>query len=129
MVPTSDPGALREIDIAIVCHEANRAYCEALGDDGLKSWNASSDWQRLSVIDGVAWRMRNMDAPAAATHDNWLRFKRLEGWSYGPARAPAKKQHPGCVLFDQLPPEQRAKDELFAAIVRALAPSLSAAEA
>jgi hypothetical protein len=33
---------------------------------------------------------------------------------------PDKKEHPAIVPFDQLPPQEQAKDRLFRAVVRAL---------
>lgn len=107
--------------IAKVCHEANRAYCATLGDDSQKPWEQSPDWQRASAINGVKFNVENPDAPASASHDNWLKEKLADGWSYGPEKNPDKKEHPCCVSYEQLPPEQQKKDALFKAIVAALA--------
>lgn len=116
---------LMPIDIAIICHEANRAYCDSIGDPSQKSWAAAPEWQRESAIKGVMWRLANMDAPASASHDSWLEEKRRTGWKYGPTKNPETKEHPCFVPFEELPPEQQAKDELFTAIVKALAPRLA----
>ena len=43
-----------------------------------------------------------------------------QGWSYGPVHDPVAKLHPNMVPYDQLTPEQRQKDALFLAVVRAL---------
>jgi hypothetical protein len=106
--------------IAQVCHEANRAYCAAIGDSSQKPWVEAEEWQRDSAIKGVAFAKQNPDAPASAQHDAWLADKIKAGWKYGPVKDPTKKEHPCCVSYEQLPIEQRRKDALFKAVVAAL---------
>lgn len=112
-------------DIAKCCHEANRAYCETLGDASQRPWESAPEWQRVSAIDGVRFLLANPNAPDSASHDNWLAHKRADGWRYGPEKDAKKKTHPCFLQYDLLPKEQRAKDALFGAVVRALAPLLS----
>jgi len=104
-------------DIAKVCHETNRAYCEAIGDASQKSWKDAAEWQRKSAISGVEWRLAHSDAPASAQHDSWLEHKRKEGWKHGPFKDSEKKEHPCFVPYAELPEEQKAKDALFTAVV------------
>lgn len=107
--------------IARVCHEANRAYCQTLGDDSQAPWDSAPEWQRESSRNGVVFHLENLDASASASHENWLRVKERDGWKYGPVKDVERKEHPCCVPFDQLPVEQRRKDYLFRAIVHAFA--------
>jgi hypothetical protein len=107
-------------DIAKVCHEANRAYCQTLGDDSQLSWELAPDWQRESAIKGVQFNLANPTAPASASHDSWLAEKERDGWKYGPVKNADTKEHPCYVPYEQLPLEQRRKDHLFKAIVAAL---------
>lgn len=113
--------------IAKVCHEANRAYCQTLGDDSQLPWEEAPEWQRSSAIKGVEFNLANPDAPASASHDSWLEVKRSEGWQYGPVKDVEKKLHPCFLPYDGLPLEQQRKDAVFKAIVGALAPSKSEA--
>ena len=106
--------------IAKVCHEANRTWCQALGDDTQETWYIAPDWQKDSAIKGVIFHLQNPDASPSASHDAWLEEKYQAGWTYGPVKDAEKKQHPCLIPFDQLPPEQQAKDKLFKAIVEAL---------
>lgn len=106
--------------IAKVCHEANRAYCESLGDRSQVDWEHSPKWQTDSAINGVKFHLDNPDAKASASHDSWMAEKLANGWKYGPVKDPEKKEHPCLVSFDQLPVEQQKKDVLFKAIVDAL---------
>jgi len=106
--------------IARVAHEVNRAYCLALGDKSQPAWEDAPDWQRSSAIAGVVFHLRNPNADASASHESWMRQKLEDGWTYGPTKIPALKQHPCIVPFEQLPREQQAKDFIFRAVVHAL---------
>ena len=106
--------------IARVCHEVNRAYCQSLGDDSQPEWEAAPEWQRKSAIDGVAFHVANPDAGVEASHENWLRAKLDDGWTCGLVKNAERKEHPCMVPFKLLPEEQQAKDYIFRAIVHAL---------
>lgn len=109
--------------IAMVAHEANRAYCDSIGDRSQPNWHEAPQWQRKSARDGVLFHIqslvRGITPDPSASHDNWLAGKREEGWKYGPIKDPEKKEHPCFLPYDELPPEQRMKDYLFASIVKA----------
>lgn len=104
--------------IARVAHEVNRAYCAACGDLSQPAWEDAPEWQRKSAINGVAFHAANPDASPSASHESWLAEKRADGWSYGPVKDPAKKEHPCFVPYEQLPVEQKVKDYLFSAVCR-----------
>lgn len=106
-------------DIAKVCHEANKAYCETIGDNSQLSWDDAAEWQRDSAIKGVEFKLANPEATASAQHESWMDQKIADGWFYGEVKDAEKKTHPCLVEYDQLPEEQRVKDKLFAAIVLA----------
>lgn len=105
-------------EIARVCHEVNRAYCSALGDDSQLAWEDAPNWQRRSAINGVEYMLANPAAKPSDSHESWLAEKAAEGWTYGPVKDPSKKEHPCFVPFDQLPLDQKVKDHLFQAVVR-----------
>ncbi|MCK5603660.1 hypothetical protein KAR91_17370 [Candidatus Pacearchaeota archaeon] len=109
-------------DIARVCHEANKGLCETQGDFSQLPYDYSPRWQKDSAIIGVTFNLAHPDAPASASHDNWLTEKYAHGWIYGPVKCEKAKTHPCCVPFDELPEEQKVKDHLFKAIVATLAP-------
>lgn len=107
-------------EIAKVCHEANRAYCAALGDTSHLPWEDAPTWQRESAIAGVRAHMYGGGLSAEESHAAWLKLKYEQGWSYGPTKDPTLKLHPCCVPYDQLPPYEKAKDYIFGAIVKAI---------
>lgn len=105
--------------IARVCHEVNRAYCQALGDNSQPAWEDAPEWQRVSARMGVDLHLSGDFGPEAS-HISWMEQKRAEGWKYGPVKNPETKEHPCYVPYDQLPREQQAKDYIFRAVVHAL---------
>jgi hypothetical protein len=107
--------------IAKVCHEANKAYCQTVGDNSQLAWEEAPQWQKDSAIKGVEFCLANPDAPPSANHESWLKVKEAEGWVYGPEKKAEKKEHPCMVPYELLPVEQQKKDALFKAIVAALA--------
>lgn len=115
---------MTQVDIAIICHEANAALCLRCGDDSQRGWHFALEWQRDSAIKGVAFAVAHPDAPASSQHEAWMEDKRRDGWKHGLVKDAHKKEHPCMVPYDELPPMQRAKDHLFQGIVRALAPFL-----
>lgn len=108
------------LPIAKVCHQANKAYCEANGDDSQKDWDSAEDWQRDSAIKGVAFRINNPYAGHDAQHNSWMKEKVDAGWVYGEVKDAEAKTHPCIVPFEELPRFQQKKDSLFCAIVDAL---------
>lgn len=111
---------MRTADVARVCHEANRAYCEALGDFSQPRWEMAPAWQKESAIAGVRAHSGPVKPSPAQSHQNWMDMKTAEGWTYGETKDPRNKTHPCMVPFDELPPEQQAKDHIFAGVVYAL---------
>lgn len=104
-------------EIASVCHEANRAICEAAGDHSQKSWRDAEQWQRDSAIKGVEFALSNPDASPDAQHNAWLLDKLNDGWVWGPEKNAAVKIHPCIVAYEELPFEQKVKDHVLKAIV------------
>lgn len=105
--------------IARVAHEANRAYCEAIGDWTQPPWYMAPSWQVESACQGVRFHLEN-DMTPEQSHENWMRQKVADGWTWGPEKDPENKEHPCMVPYDMLPAEQQKKDHLFRAIVHAL---------
>lgn len=108
--------------IARVCHEANRAYCMTLEDHSHPTWDMAPEWQKESAINGVKSLVLDPSKSAAQSHREWMRWKEDRGWKYGPRKIPEQLLHPCMLPWEELPIDQRLKDELFRAIVRVLLP-------
>lgn len=105
--------------IARVCHEVNKAYCEALGDTSQLTWEDAPEWQRSSARMGVDLHCMGNFGPEAS-HVSWMSNKVSEGWVYGEVKDAVAKTHPCIKPFSELPKEQQAKDFIFRAVVHAL---------
>lgn len=106
--------------IARVCHEANRAYCLAMGDLSAGPWDMLPEDAKEGVLSGVKAAYANPSMTPAEAHQAWMQEKTAKGWKYAPLKAPDRLEHPCLLPFDQLSKEHQAKDALFLAIVYAL---------
>jgi hypothetical protein len=105
-------------DVARVCHEVNRAFCQSQGDMSQVPWKDAPAWQKESAIKGVEYHLANPESKPSDSHESWTKEKEAAGWQYGPVKDPERKEHPCMVPFDQLPKDQQAKDFLFLGTVR-----------
>lgn len=108
--------------IARACHEANRAYCQALGDHSQVNYEHAPDWQKTSAQNGVIGILCHGNTPEQS-HASWLEEKRRSGWVFGEVKNPAATPptHPCMVEYSALPAEQQAKDHLFRDVCVAMA--------
>jgi len=111
----------QDIDVvACIAHQANKAYCESIGDASQPNWTEAPEWQKASARNGVRFHLDNPKANASASHENWYTEKEADGWSYGPVKDPDNKRHPCFVAYKELPVEQQIKDHIFRSIVHAM---------
>ena len=106
--------------IAMVCHEANRAFCTSYGDFSQPSWHEATAEIRESAYNGVVFALDNPNATPEMQHESWCADKIADGWKYGEVKDPVAKTHPCLVGYTCLPEYQKKKDSLFQAIVNAL---------
>jgi RyR domain len=80
---------------------------------GLKTNRTNKTRRRRirSNLHGVSCPLDKSIAPVWAQHDEWMRAKLADGWTFGPTKDAEKKTDPALVPFS----------ELFTAIVLALA--------
>jgi hypothetical protein len=114
--------------IAKVAHEVNKAYCEAIGDNSLLSWEDSQEWQKESIRKGVKLHLTNPKTTPEQSHESWLKDKQENGWKYGPVKDADKKEHPCFMPYADLPQEHKVKDFLFRQVVHSLAPFINQGE-
>lgn len=98
-------------------------------EDFMRAWKCSSNYmviisksvagynpQPINVedIDLDANLEDLTEAIAENAHDIWARARMDEGWTYGPVRDDAKKQHPDLVPYAQLPDSEKEYDRIMA---------------
>lgn len=104
--------------IAKICHNINKEFCNYIGDTTQLMWEDAPDWQKNSALLGVEYHLENHNSKPEDSHNSWLKQKEIEGWKYGVVKNVETKEHPCYVPFDQLPKEQQFKDVLFSTIVK-----------
>lgn len=106
-------------DVARVCHEANRAMQVACRDPRRSPpWDDATAWHRSSAYASIHAVVQG--ATPEEVHEAWMLEKAEQGWVYGDVKDEEAKTHPCLVPYGELPLEQRAKDAVFHAIVKAL---------
>ena len=105
--------------IARVCHEVNRAYCQACGDNSILPWDEESEDKRVSIISGVEYAVSGDRSPEEM-HQAWLAGMEQAGWKYGDEKDEEERTHPCMLPYEELPLVQRIKDHLFTAVVQEL---------
>lgn len=111
-------------DIARLAYEVNRAYCAALGIISQPPWEEAPGGLQNSIMKAVDLRLAAPEAGPEASHEAWMAEKEAEGWAFGLVKDEENKTHPCMVPFADLPKEQQAKDYIFMAVVKAMAPAL-----
>lgn len=106
-------------EAARMAHEVNRAYCESLGYTSQVPWNDAPEWQRASAMEGAIAIASDPDRTPEQSHEGWMEHKAKDGWVYGEVKDADAKTHPCMVPYAELPADQRLKDTLFGAVVRA----------
>jgi len=123
------PGGGRQLDItdiAQVIYAANRELQVIFGDpEPSPDWYDAPEYQRRETIASAAEALADPGRTPEQNHQGWMDRLQADGWHYGETKDPEAKTHPCLVPFDELPEEQQAKDRLFLAIIRALAPQPS----
>lgn len=113
------------ISIAEQCHQANKTFCEQIGDFSQKDWKDAPEWQRTSAINGVKFHQSSkLTAKPEDSHNSWMKEKVESGWVYGEVKDEEKKTHPCIVPYEQLPLKQRLKDHIFIGICHTMIPFL-----
>lgn len=95
----------------------------------MNAWKCSGNYMVLSSTDDTEYNPQPInvedidldadlvdltEAIAENAHDTWARARMDEGWTYGPVRDDAKKQHPDLVPYNQLPDSEKEYDRIMA---------------
>lgn len=82
------------------------------------TWDEATEDQRTTFIDGVKFHLAYPNLTPQQTHDWWTRDKAAKGWTYGPVKDEAAKQHPSMVPYEELSAMERGKDVIFSEMCR-----------
>ena len=100
---------------AIFVYEAARMEAEVSGRSIVpERWDDRDEAFKTQFVKVIS-RQCSGDkfSSAEAVHDSWWREYERMGWVYGTDRDQEKKTHPDMVPFNELPKDERDKDEIF----------------
>lgn len=83
------------------CNETDKECCRS----------QSTDTGDVALPESL---MPLIEALAENVHDTWAKGRIDEGWTYGPVRDDARKQHPCLVPYADLPESEKAYDRATA---------------
>lgn len=104
--------------LAKMVHEANKAFCEGIGDNSQVPWNEAPEYNHRSAMVGVKAICENPNLTPEECHDVWMEAKKADGWVYGEVKCRDNKTHPSLVPFAELSPSEQYKDCLVISIVK-----------
>jgi len=82
-----------------------------------EKWEKRDEAFRKQFTDCVEGLRGNPIPTPEEAHNSWWRKYKEMGWKYGEVRDPVAKTHPDMVPFNELPKDERDKDEIFLALV------------
>jgi hypothetical protein len=110
---------LQLYDIAQIVHDTHCRYCHHIGDKTQVLWADAPEWQKISTVMGVNAVLDNPDITPEQLHAKWVETRAEYGWVYAPLKNVERKEHPCMVDYSKLDVNQKQKDWMFHAVVRA----------
>lgn len=95
--------------LVLAIHEANKEIQQQTGE----FIPELSIHLTQSILDGVYFVLDNPNCTPEQQHNNWVHFKRADGWRYGQTKDFERKEHPCLVPYSELPEIQQRKDDVF----------------
>lgn len=95
--------------LVLAIHEANKEIQQQTGE----YIPQLSEHLTKSILDGVYYVLDNPNCTPEQQHNNWVHFKRADGWRYGQTKDFERKEHPCLVPYSELPEIQQRKDTVF----------------
>ena len=96
--------------IAKLCHCGWWCYMRGLGK-GANPFPSHEQFE--SIKDGVKFNLSHRDSTPEENHNNWMKKKIEDGWTFGPEKDEIKKTHPDLIPYRDLPQEEQTKDSIF----------------
>lgn len=110
--------AEKHVFCAKAAHEVNNVFCEFTGDPKSPAWDDLRPAEQNGIVANVAHVLGG--GTFKESHERWMKSRLDDGWTYGPVKSFADKTSPNLVPYEDLPPRQKYKDQLYAEVVAAM---------
>ena len=108
--------------VAQMCHVANIVYANSNCELKMlqKPWEELGAGEKNGRINAIRKIASGEIQTPRQSHEAWMKDRRAAGWVYGVTKDEDNKTHPCLVEYEELPEEQRVKDDIFFSIVYGL---------
>jgi len=101
--------------IAMACHAAHNIHC-ANNDMQVIAWEDKSKEHHKIVMNSVKKILDGKIKSPEKAHMNFVKKKKKDGWMYDAEYSTERKTNPRLCDFDELPSNERMKEEFFFAV-------------
>lgn len=122
-VPELNEHQKKIVGLAKICHEAQRAFCQTMGDFSHPNWDLTSPWYQKVMVECVTF-VFNKVSDVNQLHIFWSSQMTALGWSYGLVFNEKEKEHPNLKNFNDISFEEQIKYAIFMANVIAISPAM-----
>lgn len=98
---------------AKLCHAAIKAYNDARGEITL-----DFGLIKAGLVHAIQDAVEDERIDGKEMHRRWMEDKLAKGWVHGPEKDAQKRTHPCILGYEELPAEQRVKDNIILGIAR-----------
>lgn len=106
------------VKIAQECHRLNNELMLTNGEiQNAADWSELDSHTKFMNLKSVKKILDNPDITAKDIHDEWMKNKMLDGWTYGEVKDANLKTHPLIIDFELLNDVDKMKDQIFIDVV------------
>ena len=99
--------------IAKTAHSVHLAYCNEMGLKTQPKWNDLELEHQNTILDSVERILSGEIKTKEDSHNNFVKFKKSNGWLFGEIYSLINKTNPRLVDYKNLSLENKVKESLF----------------
>lgn len=105
--------------VAKATHEAVRSYSSHCGHIVPPMWGELSQQDQAALLNSCVNSLAGMSKEEF--HDNWVKMKAFQGWTWGSELSIERKEHPAIIEYKKLGEDYRRKNDMFWEVSRSVA--------
>lgn len=105
------------LQLAKLCHSAINDFKFLIMKEYPIFWDDAEQWMVDDTIGSIEMIVSSDNPTYDMLHNHWMDMKVSAGWSFGEVTDRPNKIHNCIIPFDELSPEEQAKDKLFVELV------------